>query len=208
MKKVLSIIMTVVAMLAIAATTVNASSVSVDKAEIAKGDKVVVSFNTTDAKSVQFDLKYDSSKFELDKVSADNEKANVMVSSQDENTIRVVFIDMMRTETVNKINASFIAKADAEGTADFTVSNVTVDPADEVATPTATVTIAQPADNQQSDEPAVDPEQAANNDNQQSADNSSAKPTKLPQTGTPVVAMVAGIAVVLIAAVAIRKIVK
>lgn len=211
MKKVLSIIMTVVAMLAIAATTVNAASVTADKTEVAKGEDVVVSFNTEDAQSVQFDLAYDSSAFELKSVTGDNTNVAVRTSQLDENTVRVIFIDLMRTETVNTISATFTAKADAEGTADFTVSNVSLDPADEVATPTATVTIAEPTTPDPVDDPVVDPEPATpadNTDNQQSADNSSDKPTKLPQTGTPVVAIVAGLAVVLVAAIAVRKIVK
>lgn len=199
MKKVLSIIITIVAMLAVATSTVNAAKVVADKTSANKGDKVVVTVKLdTASRSLDLQLNYDADKFTFESAASDLGAGALTVNSA---TAGVVYVSGSNASaSTDYASFTFTAKEAVEA-ASFSVEGLVTESDEALATDTVKVDVvdkttpANPEDTQK--EPAKDQPSKPATD-------------KEPQTGSAdaYVAMVAGMALVVVAGIAVRRLVK
>lgn len=215
MKKTIIGIVTIVTVLCmmLLATSVNAASISADKAKVSKGDIVTVTVKTdSQVESMQFNIKYDSSKFEYVAESAASDLG--MVESNAENGVLIVSA-LDTSKTTDYTTVQFKALENGENV-EFTISDTEFSKDGEalsetVANPTINVTIAdqeettnpgdettteeptKPGDETTTEEPSntdndkkeptTTTEEPSNNDGSYVDENGNTI-TKLPQTGS------------------------
>ena len=231
MKKTIMGVVTIVTVLfmMLLATSVNAASISADNAKISKGDIVTITVKVDDpAQLIQFDLAYDTTKYEYVDKSVSSELEATSAAPQDNGTVRVSAFTLGNT-TTDTLTLQFKALENVENAA-FTISNAAIMTDEGRVTPTfdsttVNVTVADPEEEQPTDptdptEP-TDPEEPGkdeptttpdgnkgdegnkdeNNGSSEYVDEEGNEITKLPQTGSLAPTIVAG-AVVLVAIIA------
>lgn len=198
--------------------SVNAANVTASNTEVKKGDMVAVSVNTENAvMAIEFELKYDATKFEYIGASAG---ALGTPSVTDEGGIITLAIAASDgRSTTQQVTLNFKAKENTEGVP-FTVSNLITDKNEAVVNSAVTVKVVEetpvtpeeptnPTNPTQPTKPSTDGEQGTTTNNSQNADEKVGTNgeviKKLPQTGTPVFIGVAAIIAVAGVALVVRK---
>ena len=237
--KILGIVTIVTLVLMMLVTSVNAAEFTADKTEIKKGDIVTLTVKVDDpAQLMQFDVAYDTSKYEYVKDSAKSALEATSSADQGNGTVKVSAFTTT-SKTTDTLTLQFKALENGEDVP-FTISNVAiqtdagrVEPT--FASATVNVTIADPVEEPveepgDTDEPTNpgDTEEPSNpedttkpeeNNNQQSGskdennsseyvDENGNKITKLPQTGSLLPAIAVGAVILIAAAVITFKAIK
>ena len=214
--KIIGIVISLIVMIGMVASNVNAATLSADRTEVNKGEEVVVTVNLeNETQAIQLKLTYDASKFEYVKGSASSSLGTLTVNDLNEG--EVVIAGSNPTVATKSVSFKFIAKENTESAEfkasdllseddGFTVDTVAVkvvEPTTEEPTPDP-----EPTTPQDPDQP-IDNNQNANetNSNAQKVDDEGNVITKLPQTGVNVYQVLAGVAVVaIVVALVARKI--
>lgn len=221
--KVLGILITLIIMIGVMASQVNAATISASSTEVNVGDTVTVTVKLDQpTQSVGVDLTYDANSFEYKSVSSDI--GTLTENSKNAGIVKVAGSNA--TGTASYITFTFVAKANTDA-ADFVASNLFTHESESLNTTTVTVAVVEKAEEPTPDEPTnpgdqgevgtpstdtpsdtITGEENSNleNANGQKVDEDGKVITKLPQTGTSIVT-VAGVvaAVVVVAAIAVRK---
>ena len=204
MKKLLSGIVTIVVLVALA-TSVNASSISANKTEANKGDTVTVTVGVKETHSIGTWLKYDSSKFEF--VSASSSIGELTTG----NANGVVKIAGTSTDkTTTAVTFTFKAK-ELTDSASFEVTRLTTESNEAMPTNTVSVKVAEKTTTpgtetkDTTDTNKKDTTNTGKKDTTNKKVNDEGKTiTKLPQTGASVVA-IAGIALTTVAGIVVAR---
>ncbi len=226
--KIFGILITLVIMIGVMASQVNAANISASSTEVNKGDTVVVTVNLDkESQAVQFVLNYDAENFEYVKGSASSSigEAAMAINDKEAGTIRIAASSISTSTT--SVSFTFTAKETTDAS-EFTVSNLITENREELTNNNVTVKVVEKAEEPttpeeptnpgdqgevetpSTDTPAdttVDEENGSTtNTETQKVDENGNVITKLPQTGTSIVT-VAGViaAVVVVAAIAVRK---
>lgn len=181
MKKVILGLAVVMLILTVFATTVNAASVSANKTECAKGEKVTVTVNVNATHNVDVTLQYDANAFTYESTGTDNSKFVPTVNGET-NPGFIYVSGANATETINKLEFTFTAKTNIEG-ASFTASGLVTESNETFTTDKASVKVV--------DAPASGSSELGE------------KPTLLPQTGAPYI--IVAIAIIVIIALVVRN---
>ncbi len=181
MKKVILCLTVVMLVLTVFATTVNAASVSANKTENAKGEKVTVTVNVDTTHNVDVTLAYDANVFTYESTGTDNSKFVPTVNGET-NPGFVYVSGANATETINKVEFTFTAKTNVEG-ANFTASVLLTENNDTLTSDKVSVKV-------------VDAQVPGTSELGE-------KPTLLPQTGAPYI--IAAIVVIAIIALVVRN---
>ena len=227
--KILGILITLVIMIGVMASQVNAANISASSTEINKGDTVVVTVNLdNETPYIDIDLSYDANSFEYVDKSATSDLPSLTVNNKaNEGVVLVSAADA--TETTKYISFTFTAKETTDA-AEFVASglNTITDEALNVSSVSVAVvekaeepTPEQPEDPTQPENPGdvetpstdtpVDTTVSENNGSEtnagsQKVDENGNVITKLPQTGTSIVTVAGIVAVVaIVGAIAVRK---
>ena len=182
MKKVILCLTVVMLALTVFATTVNAASVSANKTEYAKGEKVTVTVNVDTTHNVDVTLEYDANVFTYESTGTDNSKFVPTVNGET-NPGFVYVSGANATETINKVEFTFIAKTNVDG-ANFTASGLVTESGESFTTDKTSVKVV--------DAPASG-----------TSSELGEKPTLLPQTGAPYI--IVAIAIIVIIALVVRN---
>lgn len=225
MKKTILGIITVVMLVAVMLTTrVNAASLSADKTKIQKGDIVTVTIKTGEkVESMQFDLKFDTTKYELVK---DSIKTDLKMMDYNVNNGVLTVSAFDTSVTTDTITVQFKALENGEKVP-FEISNTEFSNDEEMTNTTVEVTVADkqepvtPVDPDKKDDnttkddikPSTDTTKPGKDNTDSSKDNTYVdedgnKITKLPQAGSLVPSIALGVAVLGIATVAGYKMIK
>ncbi len=204
MKKLLSGIVTIVVLVALA-TSVNASSISANKTEANKGDTVTVTVGVKETHSIGTWLKYDSSKFEF--VSASSSIGELTTG----NANGVVKIAGTSTDkTTTAVTFTFKAK-ELTDSASFEVTRLTTESNEAMPTNTVSVKVAEKTTTpgtetkDTTDTNKKDTTNTGKKDTTNKKVNDEGKTiTKLPQTGASVV-VIAGIALTAVAGIFVAR---
>lgn len=204
MKKLLSGIVTIVVLVALA-TSVNASSISANKTEANKGDTVTVTVGVKETHSIGTWLKYDSSKFEF--VSASSSIGELTTG----NANGVVKIAGTSTDkTTTAVTFTFKAK-ELTDSASFEVTRLTTESNEAMPTNTVSVKVAEKTTTpgtetkDTTDTNKKDTTNTGKKDTTNKKVNDEGKKiTKLPQTGASVV-VIAGIALTAVAGIFVAR---
>lgn len=196
--------------------SVNAANVTANNTEVKKGDMVAVSVNTENAvMAIEFELKYDATKFEYIGASAGALGTPSVTDEGGVITLAIAASD--GRSTTQSVTLNFKAKETTEGVP-FTVSNLITDKNEAVANSTATVKVIEeipvtPEEPTNPTQPTTPDEnkggEGTTTNNSQNADEKVGTNgeviKKLPQTGAPVFIGVAAIIVVAGIALVVRK---
>lgn len=227
MKKTILGIITVVMLVAVMLTTrVNAASLSADKTEIQKGDIVTVTIKTGEkVESMQFDLKFDTTKYEFVEGSIKTDLKMMNYNIKDGVLIVSAFDTSVTTDT---LTLQFKALENGEKVP-FEISNTEFSNDETMTNTTVEVTVADkkepvtPAEPDKKDDnkgttkddtkPSTDKTNQGKDNKNSSNDNTYVdedgnKITKLPQAGSLVPSIALGVAVLGIATVAGYKMIK
>lgn len=204
MKKLLSGIVTIVVLVALA-TSVNASSIGVNKSEVNKGDTVTVTVGVEETHSIGTWLKYDSSKFEF--VSASSSIGELTTG----NANGVVKIAGTSTDkTTTAVTFTFKAK-ELTDSASFEVTRLTTESNEAMPTNTVSVKVAEKTTTpgtETKDTTDTNKKDTTNTGKKETTNkkvNDEGKTiTKLPQTGASVV-VIAGIALTAVAGIFVAR---
>ena len=235
--KILGIVTIVTIVLMMLVSSVNAAELAADKQEMQKGDIVTITISTSEkVESMQFDLKFDATKYKYVENSAKSELETIM-SNANGDVVTVSAYSV--TKTAKTVTLQFEAIENGEQVP-FTISNTEFTKAGEIieegfSNPTISVTVAdkeEPTDPEEPIEPEepTDPEEPGDNvdptnpedpseeENQNGSkdENNSGEYvdengnviTKLPQTGSLVPAVATGIVILALAGIAIFKVIK
>ena len=221
--KILGIVTMVTVLLAMLVTSANAATMTADKTEMQKEDVVTITITTNqEVASMQFDIAFDSSKYEYVENSAKCDLANTKSKVISEGVVRVsAFESGNATDTLTLqfkaidngenvpftiSNTEFVVGSDVTGeTFDEDTINVTIAEAEEPENPDDD----KPAENPD-DKPAEDPdkkptEDPDDNNGSDYVDENGNPINKLPQTGSVVPAIIAGVAILLVASLVVFK---
>lgn len=226
MKKILSGIITIVVIVAMA-TSVKAASIGANKTEVKKGEEVVVSVNLNeDSRNIDVTLTYDASKFEYVKDSATSSLGALTVNAQNPGTIIVAGSNT--TTPTKQVSFTFKAKETTDAVA-FKASDLVTEGDEELTSPSVNVKVVEEnKEPEQPQEPSKDPvsgdnqgatgeqsKPASDNKDKSSKEEVVAKEakvdangnkiTKLPQTGVPYIVCGSIIAVVVIVAIIAKR---
>lgn len=196
--------------------SVNAANVTANNTEVKKGDMVAVSVNTENAAmAIEFELKYDATKFEYIGASAGALGTPSVTDEGGVITLAIAASD--GRSTTQSVTLNFKAKETTEGVP-FTVSNLITDKNEAVANSTATVKVVEekPVTPEEPTNPTQPTTPDENKGGEETTTNNSQNANekigtngevikKLPQTGTPVFIGVAAIIVVAGMALVVRK---
>ena len=215
--KILGIVTMVTVLLMMLVSSVNAATITADKAEMAKEEIVTLTLTTeTPVDSMQFNVKFDSTKFEY---IADSFDASI--GNEDENMLadgELMVAAYNVGNTSNKATLQFKALDNVENAeftvsgAEFGVESVAID--ETVTTPTVTVSVVESEPAEDPDEPTEEPDQkpddekpAEDPDKDDSGyyDEDGNPIEKLPQTGSMVPVVVAGVAILVVASLVVFK---
>ncbi len=225
--KIFGILITLVIMIGVMASQVNAADISASAQEVNVGDTVTVTVKLDQpTQSIGVDLTYDANSFEYKSVSSDI--GTLTENAKNPGVVKVAGSNA--TGTASYITFTFVAKANTDA-ADFVASNLFTHESESLNTTTTTVAVVEKAEEPTTPEEPENPTQpetpgdvetpntdtpadttvSENNGDKtntqaQKVDENGNVITKLPQTGTSVIA-VAGVvaAVAVVAVVAIRK---
>ena len=230
--KILGIVTMVTVLLAMLVTSANAATMTADKTEMQKEEIVTITVTTEqEVASMQFDIAFDSSKYEYVVDSAESELANtasrvisdgvVRVSAFESgnatNTLTLKFkaIDNGENVPFTISNTEFVAGSDVTGeTFDADTINVTIAEVEEPENPDddkpAEDPDDKPAEDPDDNKPAEDPdkkptEDPDDNNGSDYVDENGNPIDKLPQTGSIVPAIIAGVAILLVASLVVFK---
>lgn len=225
--KILGILITLVIMIGVMASQVNAANISASSTEINKGDTVVVTVNLdNETPYIDIDLSYDANSFEYVDKSATSDLPSLTVNNKaDEGLVLVSAADA--TETTKYISFTFTAK-EATDAAEFVASGLNTITDEELNVSSVSVAVVEKTEEPTTPEQPEQPENPGDvetpntdtpsdttvsgdngsetNTGSQKVDENGNVITKLPQTGTSIVT-VAGVvaAVVVVAVIAVRK---
>ena len=191
MKKTIIGIVTIVTVLCmmLLATSVNAASISADNAKVSKGDIVTLTVKTdSQVESMQFNIKYDSSKFEYVANSAASD-LGIVDSNAEGGVLIVSAFDTSKTSDYTTVQFKALENGD---NLEFTISDTEFSKGGEVlsetvANPTLKVTVADqeepsnPGDDTNTEEPS-NPGDETNTENPSKPSNDNDK--KDPTTNT------------------------
>lgn len=226
--KILGIVTMVTVLLAMLVTSANAATMTADKTEMQKEEIVTITVTTEqEVASMQFDIAFDSSKYEYVVDSAESELANtasrvisdgvVRVSAFESgnatNTLTLKFkaIDNGENVPFTISNTEFVAGSDVTGeTFDADTINVTIAEVEEPENPDDEKPAEDPDKKPDDEKPAEDPdkkptEDPDDNNGSDYVDEDGNPITKLPQTGSIVPAIIAGVAILLVASLVVFK---
>ena len=226
--KILGIVTMVTVLLAMLVTSANAATMTADKREMQKEEIVTITVTTEqEVASMQFDIAFDSSKYEYVVDSAESELANtasrvisdgvVRVSAFESgnatNTLTLKFkaIDNGENVPFTISNTEFVAGSDVTGeTFDADTINVTIAEVEEPENPDDEKPAEDPDKKPDDEKPAEDPdkkptEDPDDNNGSDYVDEDGNPITKLPQTGSIVPAIIAGIAILLVSSLVVFK---
>lgn len=222
--KILGIVTMVTVLLMMLVSSVNAATITADKAEMTKEEIVTLTLTTeTPVDSMQFNVKFDSTKFEY---IADSFDASI--GNEDENMLadgELMVAAYNVGNTSNKATLQFKALDNVENAeftvsgAEFGVESVAID--ETVTTPTVTVSVVEAEPTEDPDEPTEEPEDPTEEPDQKPDDEKPAEDPdkddngyydedgnpieKLPQTGSMVPVVVAGVAILVVASLVVFK---
>lgn len=196
MKRTIIGIVTIVTVLCmmLLATSVNAASMSADNAKVSKGDIVTLTVKTdSKVESMQFNIKYDPSKFEYIADSATTD-LGIVDSNAEGGVLIVSAFDTNKTADYTTVQFKALENGDD---LEFTISDTEFSKGGEVlpetvANPTLKVTVADKEEPTDPEEP-TNPEdnkndptdlEGSNNNNGTYVDGEGNTITKLPQTGS------------------------
>ena len=224
--KILGIVTMVTVLLMMLVSSVNAAEFTADKTEMKKGDEVTLTVTLEDpAQSVQFDVEFDASKYEYVKDSAKTDlvftgsnliKDNVVRVSAFANgnetttTITLTFKALENGEelpfTISGTEFVGVDGVEMEGSLDNSSITTTIaDPVEEPEEPGDVDEPTNPEEPGDVDEP-TNPEKPSDNNNDSDYVDEDGNPiTKLPQTGSVVPAIIAGVAILLVASLVVFK---
>lgn len=165
MKKTIIGIVTIVTVLCmmLLATSVNAASISADNAKVSKGDIVTLTVKTdSQVESMQFNIKYDSSKFEYVANSAASD-LGIVDSNAEGGVLIVSAFDTSKTSDYTTVQFKALENGD---NLEFTISDTEFSKGGEVLSetvvnPTLKVTVADKEEPTEPEEP-TDPEEPTN----------------------------------------------
>lgn len=226
--KILGIVTMVTVLLAMLVTSANAATMTADKTEMQKEEIVTITVTTEqEVASMQFDIAFDSSKYEYVVDSAESELANtasrvisdgvVRVSAFESgnatNTLTLKFkaIDNGENVPFTISNTEFVAGSDVTGeTFDADTINVTIAEVEEPENPDDEKPAEDPDKKPDDEKPAEDPdkkptEDPDDNNGSDYVDEDGNPITKLPQTGSIVPAIIAGVAILLVSSLVVFK---
>lgn len=229
-KTVLGIITVVMLLVVMVSTSVNAASLSTNKVEMEKGEIVTVTVKTSEAvESMQFDLKFDTAKYEFVEGSITTDLKTVDYNIK-EGILTVSAFDT--SVTTDTLTLQFKALENGEKIP-FEISNTEFSNDEAMANTTVEVTIAEktepvtpvdpepekpgtddekPSVDEQKPEdntkPSTDDKKPAESDGEKYVDEDGKEITKLPQAGSLVPSIVLGVAVLGMATVVGYKTIK
>ena len=165
MKKTIIGIVTIVTVLCmmLLATSVNAASISADQEKVSKGDIVTLTVKTdSEVESMQFNIKYDSSKFEYVANSAAS-NLGIVDSNAEGGVLIVSAFDTSKTSDYTTVQFKALENGD---NLEFTISDTEFSKGGEVLSetvvnPTLKVTVADKEEPTEPEEP-TDPEEPTN----------------------------------------------
>ena len=224
--KILGIVTMVTVLLMMLVSSVNAAEFTADKTEMKKGDEVTLTVTLEEpAQSVQFDVEFDASKYEYVKDSAKTDlvftgsnliKDNVVRVSAFANgdetttTVTLTFKALENGEelpfTISGTEFVGVDGVEMEGSLDNSSITTTIaDPVEEPEEPGDVDEPTNPEEPGDVDEP-TNPEKPSDNNNDSDYVDEDGNPiTKLPQTGSVVPAIIAGVAILLVASLVVFK---
>lgn len=224
--KILGIVTMVTVLLMMLVSSVNAAEFTADKTEMKKGDEVTLTVTLEDpAQSVQFDVEFDASKYEYVKDSAKTDlvftgsnliKDNVVRVSAFANgdetttTVTLTFKALENGEelpfTISGTEFVGVDGVEMEGSLDNSSITTTIaDPVEEPEEPGDVDEPTNPEEPGDVDEP-TNPEKPSDDNNDSDYVDEDGNPiTKLPQTGSVVPAIIAGVAILLVASLVVFK---
>ena len=224
--KILGIVTMVTVLLMMLVSSVNAATITADKAEMAKEEIVTLTVELKEAaKSVQFDVEFDTDNYTYvdGSVKSDLGSTKAAVLADKSNVVRVSGF-ALDGETTTTVTLQFKAVENGEDLA-FTVSGtefIGVDgeeTAEAFENATITTTIADPVE--EPEDPTEEPEDPTEEPDQKPDDEKPAEDPdkddngyydedgnpieKLPQTGSMVPVVVAGVAILVVASLVVFK---
>lgn len=224
--KILGIVTMVTVLLMMLVSSVNAATITADKAEMAKEEIVTLTVELKEAaKSVQFDVEFDTDNYTYvdGSVKSDLGSTKAAVLADKSNVVRVSGF-ALDGETTTTVTLQFKAVENGEDLA-FTVSGtefIGVDgeeTAEAFENATITTTIADPVE--EPEDPTEEPEDPTEKPDQKPDDEKPAEDPdkddsgyydedgnpieKLPQTGSMVPVVVAGVAILVVASLVVFK---
>lgn len=224
--KILGIVTMVTVLLMMLVSSVNAAEFTADKTEMKKGDEVTLTVTLEEpAQSVQFDVEFDASKYEYVKDSAKTDlvftgsnliKDNVVRVSAFANgdetttTVTLTFKALENGEelpfTISGTEFVGVDGVEMEGSLDNSSITTTIaDPVEEPEEPGDVDEPTNPEEPGDVDEP-TNPEKPSDDNNDSDYVDEDGNPiTKLPQTGSVVPAIIAGVAILLVASLVVFK---
>lgn len=223
-KTVLGIITVVMLLVVMVSTSVNAASLNTNKVEMEKGEIVTVTVKTSEAvESMQFDLKFDTTKYEFVEGSITTDLKMVDYNIK-EGILTVSAFDT--SVTTDTLTLQFKALEDGEKIP-FEISNTEFSNDEAMANTTVEVTIAEKAEpvtpvdpepekpgtddekpSTDEQKPSADDKKPAESDGEKYVDEDGKEITKLPQAGSLVPSIVLGVAVLGMATVVGYKTIK
>lgn len=224
--KILGIVTMVTVLLMMLVSSVNAAEFTADKTEMKKGDEITLTVTLEEpAQSVQFDVEFDASKYEYVKDSAKTDlvftgsnliKDNVVRVSAFANgdetttTVTLTFKALENGEelpfTISGTEFVGVDGVEMEGSLDNSSITTTIaDPVEEPEEPGDVDEPTNPEEPGDVDEP-TNPEKPSDDNNDSDYVDEDGNPiTKLPQTGSVVPAIIAGVAILLVASLVVFK---
>ena len=221
--KVLGILVTLIIMIGIMASQVNAADISASAAEVNVGDEITVTVTLKEAtQAIDLELTYNASNFEYVKKSVTSGLDSLTTNDTVPGTVKISGADPYNSTTYVEYTFKAIAKTEADP-GDFVASGLYTESEEALDVNTVSVTVTEKADEPTNpEEPGEDVNTPDTNvpgettdDGQTGSETNSNSPkvdedgnviTKLPQTGVTVF-QIAGIAAVVIIAgvLAVRK---
>lgn len=224
-KKILGIVITLAIMMGMMASQVKAATINASNTEVNKGDKITVTVKLDKpTQAIDLVLNYDANIFEYVKGSASSTIGDLTINDTVAGEVRLSAASA--TNSTTAVTYTFIAKENADAST-FTASGLVTESEEEFTVNTVTVSVVEkeeqptedPTDKPEDEQPTEDPTDKP--EDEQPAEDPTDKPaedpetsfvdengntiTKLPQTGVSVYQVVAGIAIVSIAAIFVVK---
>ena len=222
-KKILGIVITLVIMMGMMVSQVNAATISASNTEVNKGDELTVTVNLENpTQAIDLVLTYDANSFEYVKGSVTSSIGDLTVNDTVAGEVRLSAASA--TNSTTSVTYTFVATENTDAAA-FNASGLVTESGEEFTVDSVSVSVVEAEEPTQPENPEqpTNPEQPStenpgettNNEQNGSETNTDAPLvdengnviTKLPQTGVNVYTVIAGIAVVAIATVfVVRKI--
>ncbi len=222
-KKILGIVITLVIMMGMMVSQVNAATISASNTDVNKGDELTVTVNLENpTQAIDLVLTYDANSFEYVKGSVSSSIGDLTVNDTVAGEVRLSAASA--TNSTTSVTYTFVAKENTDAAA-FNASGLVTESGEEFTVDSVSVSVVEKEEPTQPENPEqpTNPEQPStenpgettNNEQNGSETNTDAPLvdengkviTKLPQTGVNVYTVIAGIVVVAIATVfVVRKI--